>query len=347
MKKLLVIRFSALGDVAMTIPLIQSLALRYPDLHITVLSRKAFAPLFEQLPANIHFITADLQGAHKGIKGLLRLFRSLKKQHFEYVADLHHVLRTRFLRICFQLHGVRTARIDKGRSEKRALTRKRCKVRKQLKTSFERYGEVFRRLGFDTGSEFTSIYENKQPDISPITTLAGEKMPQKWIGIAPFAKHNGKIYPLERMEEVVKTLHALNDTRIFLFGGGPKETAVLAGWEEKLPGVISLPGKLNMSGELLLMNMLDVMISMDSANMHLASLVHTPVISVWGATHPWSGFMGWKQSEKNAIQTDLLCRPCSVFGDKPCYRKDYACLNEIKPGDIVERVNELLQKNEC
>ena len=86
------------------------------------------------------------------------------------------------------------------------------------------------------------------------------------------------------------------------------------------------------------MSYIDVMVSMDSANMHLASLVGTTVVSVWGATHPYAGFMGWNQKEENAVQVTLPCRPCSIFGNKPCRRGDYACLRQIEPSDIIQKI---------
>ena len=95
------------------------------------------------------------------------------------------------------------------------------------------------------------------------------------------------------------------------------------------------------SNELILMSHLDVMISMDSGNMHLASLVGTKVVSIWGATHPYAGFMGWNQSEENAVQLDMACRPCSVYGNKPCLRGDYACMNDIRPEMIVAKIKQL------
>jgi len=98
--------------------------------------------------------------------------------------------------------------------------------------------------------------------------------------------------------------------------------------------------------ELILMSHLDVMLSMDSANMHLASLTATPVVSVWGATHPCAGFMGWRQPEENAIQATLDCRPCSIYGQKTCRRGDYACLNMIKPETIAERIDQILEASD-
>ena len=94
-----------------------------------------------------------------------------------------------------------------------------------------------------------------------------------------------------------------------------------------------------MERELILMSHLDVMVSMDSANMHLASLVNTPVVSIWGATHPYCGFMGYGQKAENALQIENLeCRPCSVFGNKPCLHGDYRCLIRITPEMVVQKV---------
>ena len=84
------------------------------------------------------------------------------------------------------------------------------------------------------------------------------------------------------------------------------------------------------------------MVSMDSANMHLASLVDIPVVSIWGATHPYCGFKGWRQNDENIIQLPLTCRPCSVFGDRPCHRGDYLCLNGIKPAIVTDKILSIL-----
>lgn len=345
MKRLVVFRFSAMGDVAMTVPVLYSLATQYPELQITVVSRAGFQPFFEKLPGNVSFMAADLYGKHKGIKGLFQLFQELRRQKFDAVADLHGVLRTFFLRFCFRLTGVRVEHIDKGRKEKKALTRQRNKIFRPLQTTCERYATVFNKLGWKIDLNFTSIFTSAVRDKSLFLPYTGEKGNNYWIGIAPFAKHTGKMYPLSKMEEVISTLSQENATRILLFGGGQKETDILAQWEKKYSHTISLAGKLKLNGELTLMSELDLMVSMDSANMHMASLVHTPVISIWGATHPWGGFMGWNQSMENAIQTNHPCRPCSIFGHKPCQGKDFACLKQISPESILERIRSFRKAN--
>ena len=342
MAKILVIRFSAIGDVAMSIPVVYSLATQYPQHQITVLSKPNMAALFTKLPANVSFRGADLKGNYQGIKGLNQLFKELDAEGYDYIADFHDVLRTKFLRWRFTLKGKKTAHINKGRKGKKALTRIDNKIRQQQDTSFQRYANVLNALGLPVNIRFSSIYGTSKADISTLKPIVGKKDAERWIGIAPFATHAGKIYPQEKMEEVVKQLSEQPNTRIFLFGGGAKEVEILSSWENKYPSARCIAGKLKMDAELALMSHLDVMVSMDSGNMHLASLVNTPVVSVWGATHPFAGFLGWKQDEKNVVQIDLPCRPCSVFGNKPCLRKDYACLHQITPKMIVERIENIL-----
>lgn len=339
--KILLIRFSALGDVAMALPVVWSLARQYPDLEITILSRKSFGALFEQLPPNIRFIGIDFKAEHRGMIGLHRLFYEvLNPLKFDYIADLHWVLRSMILDISFRFAGASVAHIDKERAQKGKLTRQKGKVLVPLRTSFERYADVFRKLGFPIKLDFTSLFEGKG-DLSLITDFTGSKGTDRWVGIAPFAKHQGKIYPLEKMEKIVAYFEGQPQLKLFLFGAGKEEREVLSKWKVKYPSVLVTEGNLRMNTELILMSHLDVMISMDSANMHLASLVGTPVISIWGATHPFCGFLGWKQSESNCVQVDLYCRPCSVFGNKPCFRGDYACMNSIDTQVIIDRVEKI------
>ena len=331
MKKLLVIRFSALGDIAMTVPVVYDLAVQYPDLEITMLSREMARPLFEQLPKNVHFISADLNGRHKGLIGLCRLWRDAHLNDFDYIADFHDVLRTQWLRAEGCLHCKKIAKIDKGRKGKKALTRQQNKVFVQQATSFERYAKVLEQLGFLIKPQFVKL------DYSSFCETQKETN-ETWIGIAPFAKHPAKIYPMEKMEDVIKALSERENTTLFLFGGGLEEKQQIAELCAKYPNVKAAQSRHGLAGELALMGQLDVMLSMDSANMHLASLVGTRVVSIWGGTHPYAGFLGWNQQPSDCIQLDLSCRPCSVYGNKPCYRGDYACLNSIAPSQILEKL---------
>lgn len=342
MARILVIRFSALGDVAMTVPVIYSLATQYPQHEITVLSRAVLKPLFQGLPGNVNFIGAELTGKHKGFLRLNTLYSELKTMHFDYVADFHNVLRAKYLCLRFRMSGVSVASICKGRSEKKKLVRRYHKVLEDQKSSFHRYADVLEQLGLPVHLNFVSIYGEGKGDFSQIESVTGIKQDQKWIGIAPFAKHKGKIYPIDLQEQVIAHFAANPQVRVFLFGGGKYEQEVFDTWTARYPSVTSMMGKLSMRTELILMSHLDVMVSMDSANMHLASLVNVPVVSIWGATHPYAGFMGWKQLPENTVQLQLSCRPCSVYGQKPCFRGDYVCLRGIRPERVIEKIERII-----
>lgn len=342
---LLIIRFSALGDIAMAVPVVASLARQYPDLRITVLSRPFARVLFEGLAPNVGFMGADIKKEYAGLRGMNALYRRLVAKNITAVADFHNILRSNYLRLRFNLGHYHVAHINKHRRGKHRLTRSNDKVMEQQPTSFHNYLEVLARLGYTVELTFTSIFPPEGGHLRLLPHVIGEKKKfQQWIGIAPFAAHKGKIYPKQNMEKVIVQLIQRHPScRIFLFGGGGDEKVVIDGWAEKYKNCVNASAVVGgLKNELILMSHLDVMISMDSANMHLASLTATPVVSIWGATHPFAGFMGWHQNPDNAIGLNLPCRPCSVYGNKPCLRGDYACLKNISPEMVLEKVAKLL-----
>jgi len=344
---LLIIRFSAIGDVAMTVPVVWSLARQYPHLRITVLSRPFARPFFENISPNVGFMEADIKGEYHGVKGLNSLYRRLTAKRFTAIADFHNILRSGYLRMRFNIDRYHVEHIDKHRQERRKLVATSDKRLVQLPTSFENYADVLARLGYPVKIEFTSIFPSGGGNLRLIADKIGEKKAfQQWIGIAPFAAHPGKVYPLPLMEQVIREIVRRHPScRIFLFGGSDNEKAVLDGWTTRNKNCTNASAVLDgLKEELILMSHLNVMVSMDSANMHLASLTATPVVSVWGATHPFAGFLGWNQRLDDAVQADMSCRPCSIFGNKPCMRGDYPCLAGIPPMTIADKVEQVLAR---
>lgn len=334
----------------MMVPVVYSLAVQYPDVRITVLSRAFARPFFADLAPNVNFMEADLQGEYHGVKGLNRLYRRLVAKQFTHVADLHNVLRSEYLRFRFNMGRFRVEHINKHRKQRRHLVAHKRKVKEQLPTSFDNYFEVFSRLGFPiVQPSFVSVFPPEGGNLNMLPAIFGPKRSwEQWIGIAPFAAHKGKVYPPEKMEQVIRLLTAqYPKARIFLFGRGHEEDAFFPQWMEQMPQCVFVGRHLEaMHQELILMSHLDVMLSMDSANMHIASLTGIPVVSVWGATHPYAGFLGWKQRPENAIGLGMDCRPCSIYGQKPCKRGDYHCMYGIAPDMIVERINRVLTKTD-
>nr|WP_255813283.1 glycosyltransferase family 9 protein [Chryseobacterium sp. MA9] len=322
MTKILAYRFSAFGDVAMTVPVFREFLEQNPGVEIIMVSRKNFEALFAGVP-NVTFKGIDLDD-YKGLFGLRRLSNELIREfNPDCIANLHDVIRTKVLDRIYRRKGLKVFKIDKGKEEKEHLTDVWNLEKVQLKKTVERYADVFRKMGFKV-------------ELSHQLRPTSEH--QSGIGFAPFAQHKGKMLPLEKSYELVRIL-AQKHT-VYFFGGGKKETETLERWESEIPNTKNLSGKLNLTEELNHIAGLELMISMDSANMHLASLVGTRCVSIWGATHPYAGFLGFGQSEEDVVQVkDLTCRPCSVFGDKECYRGDWACLEEFNIQKVIDRVN--------
>lgn len=344
MSKVLVIRTSSLGDVAMLVPVLVSVAAKYPQSRFTILTRAAFAPLFQNLSFNISVISIHLTKKHKGILGLLRILFKVVPMRFSHVADEHDVLRSKIIRFFMMITGRKVRHINKGRTEKEEMISSK-KLTPPLESMIDRYMDTFARLGFPATMNFSNFFDFKTRDLSIFKPHITRKEGQ-WIGVAPFAKHKGKIYPVEKSENIVRILSQNEHNKVILLGG-KEDFNIFEEWRSKYPNVINMAGKLNLEKELLLISYMDVVISMDSANMHLASLVNVPVVSIWGATHPSLGFYGYRQNPENAIQiNDLDCRPCSVFGDKPCIRGDYACLNRISESMVIKKVEKILKEKE-
>lgn len=339
---ILIIRFSTLGDVAMAVPVVHALARQYPAVRVTMLSQSKARPLFEGLAPNVSFMEADINGEYHGIKGLNSLYRRLAAKNFTAVADLNNSLKSSYLRMRFNIGQDRVAHVNKHRDDRRMLTAKKNKRMQPIAPMTDNYAETFARLGFPISDmSFTTMLTPVQANLRLLPKEIGEKKDfQQWVGIAPFAAREVKEYPLPMMETVIKGIIKRHPSaRIFLFGGGDRETRLLSDLAKRHPKCTNVAGLLgDLREELILMSHLDVMVTMDSANMHLASLVNTPVVSVWGATHPYAGFMGWGQKMENAVQVDMPCRPCSIFGNKPCRRGNMACLGSIPPETIISKI---------
>lgn len=326
MQKVLILRLSALGNVAMTVPVIYSVAEQHPDVQFTVVTRPFFRRIFINHPANVEIIDYDPKATYRGIKGLMSFIRHLKEEGFTAVADLHDVIRTRAIRMALRLKSIPVAKVDKNRRAHKRLIHD--KGRTYQPNYVDRYADVFRRLGYPVEVDFKSVYPEPEK--------------REGIGVAPFARYATKTYSPKMMEE---TLRLLTDAgvSVTLFGGRGKELAQIEEWIERNPALKSMAGKMPMEDELKEMGKLKLMVTMDSANMHLASLVGTPVISVWGSTIPQCGFLGYGQSADNAVWLDLECQPCSVAGLPECPIGHYACLERISPQTLAYKVLEKLE----
>jgi ADP-heptose:LPS heptosyltransferase len=327
-----------MGDVAMTVPVLRALVLQHPNVKITMVSRPFFQPFFNGIP-NVNFFGVDLKDRHKGFFGLLRLFSDLRKLDIDLVADLHNVLRSKVVRTLFVLSGKKVAATDKGRAEKKALTSLTNKVFAPVKSMLERHIETFKKLGFQINLN-NPTFPEKAILSEEIIKITGKKE-ENWIGIAPFAQYESKVYPLDLMQQVIDELAKNASNTILLFGGGSEEIIKLNQLKKNHKNVLVLAGKTNLKVELAIISNLTIMLSMDSGNSHIAAMLGVKVITLWGATHPYAGFKPFNQPDAFCLTSDrnkFPLLPTSIYGNKkvPGYE---AAMRTILPSQVIEKTN--------
>lgn len=328
-----------MGDVAMTVPVIRAFVDQHPTCKVTILSKPFLQPLFDDI-SNVNFYAANVKGKHKGIPGLYQLSKELKQLGITHIADFHNVLRSKILRKLLSTSSIPVSKIDKGRKEKKALTRENNKVFRQLKTSHQRYVDVLNSLGFPTLIDKPKTII-KQSLSDSLKNLLGEKK-TSWIGIAPFAAFDGKMYPLNLMKEVITELS--KEHQVLLFGGGKKEVKILDDIESTSGHIINIAGKISFKEELEVISHLDVMLSMDSGNAHLAAMQQVKTITLWGVTHPYAGFAPYNQPQDYCILSNLEKYPkipCSIYGNT-VFEGYENVMETIDPKTVVKKIKSIL-----
>lgn len=332
-RHILVLRLSAMGDAAMLPHALRAFKNAYPQVKVTVASRPAFEPFFRDTDTD--FLPVDLKNRHRGIKGIIKLSDDIINMGIDALADEHDVLRSVILRTLLRMRGVKVAVIDKQRREKKRLARLHAAGAPFLKHTVIRYCDTLRKLGFGFPDPKPAVKKHRPDPLSDGTAATK-------VGFAPFSAHQGKTCPEPLRSQITELLSKRFD-RVYIHSGGGSEADFAREMEQRYPNVTAVFGKTKGLGEEMdLISNLDCMISMDSMAMHIASLTATPVVSLWGATHPVFGFFGYGCDKEGMVRVGLDCSPCSVYGNKKCIYGDYRCLSSIKAEDVMEKVEKLM-----
>jgi ADP-heptose:LPS heptosyltransferase len=342
---LLVIRTSSMGDVIMTLPLLRSFAASFPGEELIFATKKPFDSFVRDIPG-VRVFLSDHHGRHRGFIGLVHVWRDLRSQYkITAVADLHDVIRSKILRLLFRLGGCRVAVIDKQRFARRKLVRGR--LTGSLRHTVERYGDVFSRAGYPVDIvPGPWIRPSETAKEKAVSFTAGRIRPL--VGVAPLARHRLKMWPADKMAEMLRMMTSRMECTLLLFGS-PDESKSIDDLAALVPGAIPMAGRISLDEEIALISQLDLMIAMDSSNMHLAAMLGVDTVSIWGATHPRAGFSAWGMPEGNQVQipdTELTCRPCTIYGKGECRRGDLACLEWLTPEMVLRKILIKLKKED-
>ena len=317
----------------MTAPVISILRSTHPKIKITILTTRFFSKLYNQIP-EINFLYFEPK--HKTLRGLFGLSRKINKINPDFIIDLHDVLRTKILRLFLINKFGNTAVVNKGRKEKKLLIRG---IKSEpLKSMHRRYAETFEALNIKINIDDFSYYKKIKITNHNYAFSSNDKL----IGIAPFARHQCKEYSMNNMINFIDSLD--KSWQILIFGAlGNEEQKIIKLCNNKINRHV-ISSDYNLEQQMAIMSNLDVMISMDSANGHIASLFGIDVITIWGATHPNSGYGPLKQPKENSIVPDLNKfpdLPVTIYGSD-CPTNYVEAINTIKYERILERLNKII-----
>ncbi|GBU07972.1 glycosyl transferase family 1 [Bacteroidales bacterium] len=349
MAKTLVVRYSQIGDVLISIPLIYSLAKQNPGDNFTVLTNPKFVGLFAQMPCNVVLMPMIYRKKKIPLRGLLylmqRYFLVLKLllfSDFDKVVLLQNGSFEDQLKWIYELKKSKVSMINL----KSFLSPQ--KLQKPFVASTESLLDIFistfAHVGYcNLTKEFDiSYYKNTE---NKLALLSKNEIDAKRIlvGIAPFSRLEAKVFPLDEMEKVIDYFKDYPNVQVLIFGGGENEKRIAENWKAKFPSIIPLIGKLSFDEELIVIAACKLMVSMDSANLHLASLLKIPAVSIWGPSHPDLGYYPYNEKKENAILLNLSCSPCSFWGENACTNKrKYACM-DISPKIVIYKIESLLK----
>jgi ADP-heptose:LPS heptosyltransferase len=327
-KKFLIIRFSSIGDIVLTTPVIRCLRKKYPESTIHYLTKKKFAGIVQSNPYvdKVLLLEEDINVT----------IEEIRNENYQHIIDLHHNLRT--LRIKQFIKKVAFHSFNKLNIEKWIFTNFKINLMPH-KHIVERYMATVESLGVENdglGLDYF-IPQNevvKQDDI-PFSHSHG------YIAIAIGAAHNTKKLPVEKLNELVSKIKY----PIILLGG--KEDFMIG---EKIaePDAVKIYnacGKFSLNESADIVRNSKLVISHDTGLMHIAAAFKKNILSVWGNTVPSFGMVPYQTLYEVFQVNKLWCRPCSKTGFDKCPLGHFKCMNNQSIETIAERAHSFVKKN--
>jgi len=345
MTKTLIIRNYRLGDAIITLPIIYDLAIKYPQDTFYIMTDDKLAIFLDQMPDNIIHIHGFRKGssAFRSVSYFFRkrlYYYKIRKQLLPQIQKLallqdNNVNKKRILKYAV----AKNIQIE-GTDEAPFTSPERLKIKfKDDMNMYKLHIQTFERLGYVGIKENFDFFDPARIILNrDLEKEIGLNNNKKIIAIAPFSQEKQKIYPIEQMEQIASKL--ADRYQIIILGGGNKEKEIVDKWNNK--NIVSLINKVDFKEEVKIISKCSLVVTMDSANLHLANLLKIPCLSIWGPTSPENGYLPNKDRKKCYVIKNLNCQPCSLFGDTPCNNPDYLeCMN-IPHTEIIEKIESLL-----
>lgn len=339
-EKILLLRFSSMGDIVMTTAMIRCVRKRFPNARIDMVVRE---DLLDLIAHNPHLTNAIGLPRKQGLAGLRKLMRQIDAVGYDLVYDAHRSLRTRLM-------------MPKLKADQKAYHRKHY-IRRNWALTFkyprmndhsrmlERFIRPLEPFGvqYDGGGPevfLDSAWEASwRLKVNPVNESTGLT-----VGIVPSAQWEGKRWPLKSFRALLETLVTHTAHQIVLFGG-PGDSFV-SKLIANLPTnrILNTQGKLTLGESMAALNIVDVVIANDTGLMHVADALNIPSVLIMGPTSAELGCLPF-HPQSQILEHALWCRPCSKNGQAPCIRGNRLCLTQTTVGDVFEATLKVIREN--
>ena len=324
-KKILIIRFSSIGDIVLTTPVVRCIKKQLPGAELHFLVKKQYVPLLASNPY--------IDKIHSFERKTREIIPELKKENFDFIVDLQKNRRSMYVRTCL---GLSYGTFNKLNKKKWLLTNFKINLLPKIHI-VDRYFQAVKKLNVTNDQQGLDYFipENDKADIPQ--TLPGN-FQNGYIALVTGSKQNTKQIPIEKITELCKEI----GKPVVMLGG--KEDADKATQVTELLGnqVFNGCGKFNINQSASLVAQALTVITTDTGLMHIAAALRKKVISVWGNTVPDFGMYPYYPKGKENFHVievnDLKCRPCSKLGYKQCPKKHFRCMMDIDVRKIVDLV---------
>lgn len=324
-EKILIIRFSSIGDIVLTSPIVRALKQQIPNVEIHYLTKESFAEILEANPY--------IDKIHCFKKKLKEVIPSLKEEHFDCIIDLHKNLRSSLVKLQLQK---KTYTFDKLNFEKWLIVNFKIDLLPRIHI-VDRYFAAVKALGVVNDGKGLDYFipEENEFDLKQLP----EKHQSGFVAMVIGAKHATKQLPFEKLLETCKKI----DFPLVLLGG-PDEEMTAQRLHDKLDdNIFNAVGKFNLHGSALILKNAKLVVSYDTGLMHIASAFDKDIVSIWGSTIPEFGMYPYLpedgKGESEIIEVEnLKIRPCSKIGYDKCPHGHFKCMRLINEDDIAAAV---------
>ncbi len=360
-EKVLIIRFSSVGDIVLSSLLVRAFRKRFPSCRLDYVVKEEYADLVmhnSNITSVIRFPKSET------LDDLKKLRARIQQNRYDLIIDIHDSLRSRFL----TFGAKRVVRINKRKLARFLLVRFKINTYDAFNGAPSvalRYLEPVRAFGVEDDGAGLECFvgEEDEREVDILVQGSGFRSSQQFIGLCPSAKHYNKMWLKERFAEVASILSRTRNQPIVLFGFGENEVVrcneiqnhihslrpvrrTLA--ESSLrpygePKTLNLSGKISLTETAAMMDKCSIVVTNDSGLMHLAAARKRNVVAIFGPTVKELGFFPFGTNSVVVENNGLRCRPCTHIGLASCPKGHFKCMNDISVEQVIASANTLLQ----